>query len=191
MIIRKIIAGMAVVYGISAGRCTEVKTTIVEYEAVVEAHAEIESKESVIVTGGEINGTLISIDNEDSEYHGDSIELSEEDRQLIGQVIRTEAGTGFEEQALIAQCIRDTMQYYEDGCNVEKVIKRYKYACDWDKEQNENTQKAIEYVFDNGGIVVRHKICFFYAPRIIHSKFHESQQFVLEYGGHRYFCKWQ
>ena len=48
---------------------------------------------------------------------------------------------------------------------------------------------AVAAVFDQGETVVDEQIVYFYAPGKVKSKFHESQRFVCEVGGHRFFAE--
>ena len=48
---------------------------------------------------------------------------------------------------------------------------------------------AVAAVFDRGETVVDEPILYFYNPALVTSDFHESQIFVIEEGGHRFFAE--
>lgn len=136
----------------------------------------------------EMNGEgLIAIDNPDEEYDGAIIELDQENRALLERIVMGEAGgEGVEGAALVAQCIHDTM-IKDNNYDVASIISSYKYSGSLDKEPNNNAKEAVSIVFDQGGYAVKHRIIYFYAPGLVDSTWHESQNFVVEYGGHRVF----
>ena len=47
-------------------------------------------------------------------------------------------------------------------------------------------KQAVSFIF-NGGYAVKHRILYFYAPAFVNSEWHETQKFVVEHGGHRFF----
>jgi len=122
----------------------------------------------------------------DENYKGVKIELSPEHRDLAERIVMGEAGgEGFEGQVLVAQAIRDAMTTF--GYSVPEVWKNLSYTKNINKKPSEEVKRAVSFVFDEGGSAVQHRIIYFYAPKIVKSKFHESQIFVIEYGGHRVF----
>lgn len=136
------------------------------------------------------NGGLLEIANPDPNYKGTAINISGEERDLLERLVMGEAGgQGFEGAALVAQCIRDVM--VTDGISsVEQVRQQLRYSGGINKEPNDDVKKAVSHIFDNGGYAVKHRIIYFYAPRWMKSgtsSFHESQVFVIEYGGHKVF----
>lgn len=48
---------------------------------------------------------------------------------------------------------------------------------------------AVTAVFFEGQTVTEENILWFYAPALCTSEFHESQRFVMEIGGHRFFAE--
>lgn len=131
--------------------------------------------------------TLLQIVEPDNNYKGQVVQLTEEDRYLLEHLVMGEAGgEGMEGAALVTQAIRDTMVY--KGFNsVADVRNALRYSGSLEKEPNENVKKAVSYIFDQGGCAVKHRIFYFYAPARVSSSFHESQHFVIEYKGHRFF----
>ena len=131
---------------------------------------------------------LLDIDNPDTSYNGTSVALTAEDRDLLERLVMGEAGAeGYEGAALVAQCIRDTMVYkgYE---SVAAVRKGCKYSGSISKEPNQDVKDAVAFIFDEGGYAVRHKVFYFYAYKWCKSSWHETQPFVIQYGGHRFFA---
>jgi spore germination cell wall hydrolase CwlJ-like protein len=111
--------------------------------------------------------------------------LSANERSLVEQVVMAEAGgEPYEGQMLVAQCILDACQI--DGIRPSKAIEEYAYAKSRPKP-TESVIRAVTAVFDRGETVVNEPILYFYAPDMVTSPFHESQQFVCEVGGHRFF----
>ena len=134
---------------------------------------------------------LLKIDNPQEEYSGSIVSLSTDDRYILEHLVMGEAGNqGYEGAALVAQCIRDTMVY--DGISsVEQVRTQYKYSGSLNIEPNQDVLNAVKFIFDDGGIAVKHRVQYFYAPRICSGDWHETQDFVIEHGGHKFFAKWQ
>ena len=50
------------------------------------------------------------------------------------------------------------------------------------------TNPVILYEKCEGGYAVRHKVFYFYAYKWCKSSWHETQPFVIQYGGHRFFA---
>jgi hypothetical protein len=130
---------------------------------------------------------LLDIDNPDTDYTGQSISLTAEDRDILERLVMGEAGDqGYIGAALVAQCIRDTM-IYKGYSSVESVRTSLKYSGSLKRTPNQDVLDAVSYIFDEGGYAVRHKVFYFYAPKLCTSTWHESRPFVVEYEGHRFF----
>lgn len=90
--------------------------------------------------------------------------LTDAERDVVERVVMAEAGgESFEGQMLVAQCILNAAE---------------KRGVD-----------PSEAVFDRGETVVDEPILYFYNPALVTSDFHESQIFVIEEGGHRFFAE--
>lgn len=139
------------------------------------------------VTMTDQSDALLSIDNPDPNYTGAIVTLTPEDRDILERLVMGEAGAeGFEGAALVAQTIRDSIVYYGfPSANAVRVGNGYTGSIK--KAPNATVKQAVAYVFDQGGVVVKHRCYYFYAFRTIKSRFHESQTFVIQYGGHRFF----
>lgn len=145
---------------------------------------------AVITTNVDQTEALLSIDCADENYKGAIVQLTPEDRDILERLVMGEAGgEGYEGAALVAQAIRDTMVYRGFG-SVAEVRSALKYSGSLKREPNQSVLNAVSYVFDEGGVVVKHPIFYFYAPGMVKSSFHESQKFIIEHGGHRFFSPW-
>ena len=114
-------------------------------------------------------------------------ELSAAERDVVERVVMAEAGgESFEGQMLVAQCILNACEI--DAERPEVVVVLYQYA----KARPEPTQSvrdAVAAVFDRGETAVNAPILYFYNPAKTTSRWHETQDFVIEVGGHRFFAE--
>lgn len=125
----------------------------------------------------------------DITYQGCVIDVGEQ-RDFLERLVMGEAGNqGFEGAALVAQSLRDNM-LAKGTTDVKELKKMMAYSGSTSKEPNDDVKEAVEFIFDEGGFAVQHRINYFYNPDMVSSKFHESQQFVIEYGNHRFFSTW-
>ena len=114
-----------------------------------------------------------------------SFALTEEQRTLIEQVVSAESrGEPYDGQVAVAQCILNAC--LKDGITPEQAIKKYKYT-GARVEPTDSVKKAVAAVFDRGEGVTEEPIMYFYAPALVESKWHESQDFVVEIQNHRFF----
>ena len=112
-------------------------------------------------------------------------ELTEEERQVVENIVMGEAGAEpYEGQMLVAQCILNACE--RDNLLPSEVRMEYKYS-GWNENPNDSVKLAVKEVFDNGVKAIDEPILYFYAPAICNSSWHESQVFVVEVGGHRFF----
>lgn len=114
-------------------------------------------------------------------------ELSAAERDVVERVVMAEAGgESFEGQMLVAQCILNAAE--KRGVDPSEAVVLYSYT----KSRPDPTQRvkdAVAAVFDRGETVVDEPILYFYNPALVTSDFHESQIFVIEEGGHRFFTE--
>lgn len=114
--------------------------------------------------------------------------LTEAERDEVAHVLMCETGGADETAAaLVAQCILNACE--KDGLRPAEVFKRYQYA-DYPATPNTTCYAAIQKVFDHGDFITDEPVMFFYSPAGMPegvSSWHETQDFVVEYGGHRYF----
>lgn len=112
--------------------------------------------------------------------------LTVSERDIVERVVMAEAGgEGFDGQRLVAQCILNTAEAMDMRPD-EVVTAPNQYAAPAE-HASEMVMDAVSAVFDDGDMVTDEPIRFFYAPKYIYSAWHESKEFVLEHGGHRFF----
>lgn len=113
--------------------------------------------------------------------------ITQEELEVVARVVHAEAvGEGYDGQALVAQCILNTAE--ATGKRPDEVVLAPDQYAAPAKEAGEEVKAAVEAVFLDGYQVTEEPVRFFYAPARCESKWHETAlEFVLEYGGHRFF----
>lgn len=135
-------------------------------------------------------GYLIAIDNPDRTYACANVELSDEDRDLLERLCMGEFGSGgFIGASLIAQAVKDAMCFDGYG-SVAEVIRECRYTGSINMGASDECRQAVRYIFDENHDAVQHRIMYMYNPSMVESTFHESQNFILSYGGVRFFDRW-
>jgi spore germination cell wall hydrolase CwlJ-like protein len=132
----------------------------------------------------------LSTANVDTSYSPKYVELSSYDRDKLERLVMGEAGAlGYNGAALVAQAIRDTMN--ETGSSsIDYIINEYQYTGSTENEPTSAVKSAVSDIFDNNGYAVQHRILYFYSPELVDSQWHESQEFIIEYGTERFFDSW-
>ena len=132
------------------------------------------------------------IDKPEIEYYESPIYLTEDDRWFIECVVAGEcAYESYEGKLAVAQCYFDAM--IKDGLTAREVKEVYQYAGwnpDLDKQDRKmyiEVMEAVHDIFDVGQFVTEKPILFFYAPSLCDSPWHESQNYVMTIGGHKFF----
>ena len=111
--------------------------------------------------------------------------LSDEEMRVAACIVQGEAGTeDYTGKCLVAQCLLQAC--LDDGIMPSKARKDYQYA-GWSDTPSEEAIDAVKAVFFDGYKVTVREIKYFYAPRYCNGEWHETQTFVLEYGGHKFF----
>lgn len=133
------------------------------------------------------NETASSFPEPENTY---TYEISETERLCILEVLIGECrGESFIGQMAVAQCIRDTAEYY--GIRPDEVIERFAYykgdISMVDEQVQEVLNLAIDNVFTKGVRVTPSRIMFFYNPDKVKSKWHESQKYVITIDHHKFF----
>ena len=132
-------------------------------------------------------GGLLDISHPDSNYRGTAISVTGNDRDILERLVMGEAGNqGFEGAALVAQAIRD-MYILGDFSSVDSVRRNCGYSGSLRRTPNQDVLDAVSFIFDEGGYAVKHRVLYFYAPALVRSSFHESQNLVIDYKDHRFF----
>lgn len=110
--------------------------------------------------------------------------LTDEERTEIERVTMAEAGGEPREGIIaVAQCILNAAE--NSNISPVEAVKKYGYTS-IRKEPNEAVREAVKAVFDRGETIIDEPILYFYAT-YIYSAWHESQEFVIEIGNHRFF----
>ena len=112
-------------------------------------------------------------------------ELSQEEFHTVCRIVEGEASDqDYIGKALVAQCILYACE--KDGIEPSEVRTAYKYA-GWKEDVTEDTKEAVYDVFFFGKLQTDKLILYFYDPRYCVGEWHETQNFALEYGCHRFF----
>jgi hypothetical protein len=111
--------------------------------------------------------------------------LTPEERIEIEMTVMAEAGGEcWEGQCAVAQCILNAAEL--EGIRPTEVLTEYKYTSRR-IEPSESIRHAVATVFDKGEELIDTSILYFYAPTVTRSAWHESQEFAIEIGRHRFF----
>lgn len=112
--------------------------------------------------------------------------LTDSERDLVERVVMAESGGEcYEGQVLVCQCILNACQINKK--RPAEIVRIYAYA-KGRPEPSDSVKRAVQAVFDRGERVTDEAIVYFYAPALVRSEFHESQRFIRETGGHRFFA---
>lgn len=113
--------------------------------------------------------------------------LTEQEYTEVCEVVMAESGAEcYEGQMAVAQCILNAC--LKDGIRPTEVYTRYKYS-KTRKTPTDSVKSAVNAVFKDGEKVTEEEILYFYAPKYAKGTFHETQRFVIEIGGHRFFAQ--
>lgn len=112
-------------------------------------------------------------------------EITADDRRTLECIVQGEAGgESYEGKLWVATCLLNAMR--KDDLSAEETRVAYQYA-GWSNTPSDDSIRAVSAVFDDGE-VVHDRVLWFYAPQLCTSAWHESQEFVAEIGGHRFFA---
>lgn len=117
-------------------------------------------------------------------------ELTKQERDVLEKTVMGEYGQDYTGACLIAQCMRDALVYGQ--CNsVLTLPSDMQYdGYNANNKPNDISKNAIKFVFDEGGTVVQHRILVMYNYKICTSTWHESLNFIVQYGDVRFFDYW-
>lgn len=122
---------------------------------------------------------------ENGEFHPVQFYLTDEERAVAEKIVMGEAGAEpYEGQVLVAQCLLNAAK--KDGLEPSVIRTEYKYS-GWNENPSESVKQAVSAVFDDGYKYIDEPVLYFYAPDLVKSDWHESLDFVIEYGNHRFF----
>lgn len=166
--------------GVVVGRCTASASEPLE-------PAEPETSECPPVSEPEAQNLSALLEEEVEEDPAPYYPLTEDERDLVARVVMGEAGgEDYDGQRLVAQCILNAAIL--DGIRPTEVVELYQYT-PARPGPSESVLEAVSAVFDRHDVVTDELILWFYAPALCTSDWHESQRFVLECGGHRFFAE--
>lgn len=112
-------------------------------------------------------------------------ELTDAERWEVASVVTAEStGEPYAGMMAVAQCILQACE--DDGIRPIKAIKKYSYT-PLRPEPSAEALKAVQDVFDYGMVAADEPIKYFYAPALVASAFHESQDYVMTINGHKFF----
>lgn len=142
-----------------------------------------------------INSSLIDIKNnlcQNSEpkvlKNSEPYPLTKQQRDYIEQIVMGEmGGESYIGQMAVAQCILDMARH--KSIDPIKAIKTSGY-CKPQKDVTEKVKCAVSEVFDKGKRVTYSRLLYFYAPRIVDSRWHETQKYITTIDGVRFFDGW-
>ena len=134
---------------------------------------------------------IVELESEIERYKS-PINLTEDDRWFIESVVAGEcAYEPYEGKLAVAQCYFDAM--VKSGLSAREVQKAYGYVA-WNDRLNKQNPKmyievmdAVHDIFDMGQFVTEKPILFFYAPSLCDSPWHESQNYAMTIGAHKFF----
>lgn len=151
------------------------------------ASGDQDSSDTTAVSASYGSGYLMDISNPDPNFVGYTVSLSDSDRDLAERMIMGEAGSmGYTGMALVAQCIRDT--YVSGGySSIAQVLSQNGYYGSTSITPSATCKEVVNFIFDQGGSAVQHKVRVFYASNYCSSPWHEAQHFVCEYKYVRFF----
>lgn len=172
--------------------------TVISGEAEAEHFAEVgkmicETGEADSHVAPLLGMTVPAIVNYDSATEEPSLEepsltgqsAAAPDEDYILRVITAEGGTDQLVCNGVVQCLYNACQ--REGCSPEQALQDYQYTgpADWISDEARN---AWDAVFCSGYRFVDFEdALYFYAPAYCDSPWHESQRFVAEVGGVRFF----
>ena len=111
--------------------------------------------------------------------------LTAAERDTVERVVMAEAGAEpYEGQIAVAQCILNACE--RENMRPDEIVVEYQYT-DKRPKPTDEVKAAVSAVFDYGETVTEREILYFYAPALCESEWHETQEYVMTVGGHRFF----
>lgn len=168
-------------------QCEPIETTEIEYrkddDVVIMETIVTEMESEPQIEEQELESTIAY----EPPFH-----LTEYETWFVECVVGGEAaGEPYEGKLAVAQCYFDAM--IKDGLTAREVKEVYQYAGwnpDLDKQDRKmyiEVMEAVHDIFDVGQFVTEKPILFFYSPSLCDSPWHESQNYVMTIGGHKFF----
>lgn len=119
-------------------------------------------------------------------------DLTARERRIIEETVSGEFGNDYNGSVMIAQCIRDALVYgdCDKPANIPSRMGYDGYYAWNGKEPTSIAKDAVKYIFDQGGMGVKHRVLYMYNPTICTSAWHESQNYICSVGDVRFFDRW-
>lgn len=118
-----------------------------------------------------------------------AIAITNDEYDYICRIVMGEAGNEpYDGQILVAQCLYNAMA--ESGKNAWNVKSVYGYCGSTNTTPTKSVKNAVAAVFYDGYRYTNEKVLYFYAPAYCSGSWHETQRFVCQVGGHRFFARW-
>ena len=168
-------------------KCEPIGTTEIEYQkdddVVIMETIVTEIEPEPQIAEQELESTIVY----EPPFH-----LTEYETWFIECVVAGEAaGEPYEGKVAVAQCYFDAM--LKDGLSATEVKSAYGYS-GWnenlakqDPKAYDEVKNAVMDVFYGGKFVTDKPILYFYNPAIVYSGWHESQNYAMTIGGHKFF----
>ena len=148
-----------------------------EITTETEAYESVEQK----TTKAKATTTKPAVTHAAKKYDGN---ISEDEYEFICTIVMAEAGAEpYEGIIAVTQCYLNAMK--KENADAYTIHNMYGYAKG--KTPDRNIRTIVYDVLYNGLSVTDEPILYFYAPALTYSAWHESQIFVMEIGGHRFF----
>ena len=113
--------------------------------------------------------------------------LSASERDVVERVVMAESGgESYEGQMLVAQCILNGAE--KQGVQPSEAVEIYSYTSNR-PDPTQSVKDAVAAVLDRGEVAIDAPVMYFYKPALVTRPWHESQIFVTEVGGHRFFAE--
>ena len=163
--------------------CESIGTTKIEYQ---------QDDDDTITTEIKLEPQIEEQESESAFVYEPPFHLTEHELWFVECVIAGEcAYEPYEGKLAVAQCYFDAM--IKDGLTAREVKEVYQYA-GWNPDLDKQNPKmyievmdAVHDIFDMGQFVTEKPILFFYAPSLCDSPWHESQNYAMTIGGHKFF----
>ena len=168
-------------------KCEPIETTEIEYQK----DDDVVIMET-ITTEIEPEPQIAEQESESTIVYEPPFHLTEYETWFVECVVAGEAaGEPYEGKVAVAQCYFDAM--LKDGLSATEVKSAYGYS-GWNENLDKQDPKAYDEVknavmdvFYGGKFVTDKPILYFYNPAIVYSGWHESQNYAMTIGGHKFF----
>lgn len=175
-----------IIYIISIFIIIIISSVCMRCEGIEPENKKIETNKEVDIKLEEKNEEIIAEEVEEKEP---ILHLSDYERWVAECIVMGESGgESYNGQILVAQCLLNAC--LKDNLLPSEVQTKYKYS-GWNDSPSDSVKNAVKAVFDDGYKVTNEFILYFYAPKYSQGKWHETQRFIIEVGGHRFFAEWE